>query len=59
MVKLIMGLDGSGKTKTLIDLVRAAIDQERGDVVCIEKSKHLTYDIPYQAPLTPPHIRRG
>ena len=35
MVKLIMGLDGSGKTKTLIDLVRAAIDQERGDVVCI------------------------
>ena len=51
MVKLIMGLDGSGKTKTLIDLVRAAIDQERGDVVCIEKSKHLTYDIPYQARL--------
>ncbi len=51
MVKLIMGLDGSGKTKTLIDLVRTAIDQERGDVVCIEKSKHLTYDIPYQARL--------
>ena len=51
MVKLIMGLSGSGKTKTLIDLVRSAIDQERGDVVCIEKSKHLTYDIPYQARL--------
>ena len=51
MVKLIMGLDGSGKTKTLIDLVRTAIDQERGDVICIEKSKHLTYDIPYQARL--------
>ncbi len=51
MVKLIMGLDGSGKTKTLIDLVRSAIDQERGDVVCIEKSRHLTYDIPYQARL--------
>ena len=51
MVKLIMGLDGSGKTKTLIDLVRNAIDHEQGDVVCIEKSKHLTYDIPYQARL--------
>ena len=51
MVKLIMGLSGSGKTKTLIDLVRLAVDQERGDVVCIEKSKHLTYDIPYQARL--------
>ena len=31
MVKLIMGLDGSGKTKTLIDLVRSAIDHEQGD----------------------------
>ncbi len=51
MVKLIMGLSGSGKTKTLIDLVRSAIDTEHGDVVCIEKSKHLTYDIPYRARL--------
>ena len=51
MVKLIMGLSGSGKTKTLIDLVRQAINEERGDVICIEKSKHLTYDIPYQARL--------
>ena len=51
MVKLIMGLSGSGKTKTLIDLVRAAIDTETGDVVCIEKSKHLTYDIPSRARL--------
>ena len=51
MVKLIMGLSGSGKTKTLIELVRAAIDQEHGDVICIEKSRHLTYDIPYQARL--------
>jgi len=46
-----MGLDGSGKTKTLIDLVRDAIEHEQGDVICIEKSKHLTYDIPYQARL--------
>ena len=51
MVKLIMGLSGSGKTKTLIELVVAAIDRQHGDVICIEKSKHLTYDIPYHARL--------
>lgn len=51
MVKLIMGLSGSGKTKTLIELVQKAVSTEHGDVVCIEKSKHLTYDIPYQARL--------
>ena len=46
-----MGLSGSGKTKTLISLVNEAIAAEQGDVICIEKSKHLTYDIPYQARL--------
>ena len=51
MVKLIMGLSGSGQTKTLISLVSEAIEKEQGNVVCIEKSRHLTYDIPYQARL--------
>ena len=51
MVKLIMGLSGSGKTKTLIDLVCAAIDKQHGDVICIEKDNVLTYDSPYQARL--------
>ena len=51
MVKLIMGLKGSGKTKHLVDLVRAAVNEETGDVVCIEKERKLTYDIPYQARL--------
>ena len=47
MVKLMMGLKGSGKTKQLLDLVRKAVDEEPGDVVCIEKGKKLTYDIPH------------
>ena len=47
MVKLIMGPKGTGKTKTLVDLVRKAVDEENGDVICIEKDKNLTYDIPY------------
>jgi len=51
LVKLIMGLKGSGKTKTLVELVRKAVDEEHGCVVCIEKDKNLTYDIPYTARL--------
>ena len=47
MVKLIMGLKGSGKTKALVDQVRRATEEENGSVVCIEKDKKLTYDIPY------------
>ena len=51
MVKIIMGLKGSGKTKKLVDLVRSAVETANGDVVVIEKDKKLTYDIPYQARL--------
>ena len=51
MVGIIMGLKGSGKTKKLVDLVRAAVAEETGDVVCIEKERKLTFDIPYQARL--------
>ncbi len=51
MVKIIMGLKGSGKTKKLVELVREAVNIGGGDVVCIEKDRKLTYDIPYQARL--------
>ena len=51
MVSILMGLKGSGKTKRLVELVRAAVKEETGDVVCIEKERKLTYDIPYQARL--------
>lgn len=51
MVKLIMGLKGSGKTKALVDLVKKAVEEEHGSVVCIEKDKNLTYDVPYTARL--------
>ena len=46
-----MGLKGSGKTKRLVEMVCAAVALEHGDVVCIEKDKKLTYDIPYRARL--------
>ncbi len=51
MVKLLMGLKGSGKTKKLVDMVCEAIDSDKGDVVVIEKERKLTYDIPYKARL--------
>jgi len=51
MVKIIMGLKGSGKTKQLIDLVTKAVEMENGDVVCIEKGPKLTFDIPHKARL--------
>ncbi len=51
MVHIIMGLKGSGKTKLLVELVRKAAAEEHGDVICIEKDKNLTYDIPYTARL--------
>ena len=51
IVKLIMGLKGSGKTKQLVDLVKKAVEEDKGAVVCIEKDKNLTYDIPYTARL--------
>jgi len=47
MVKIIMGLKGSGKTKQLIDLVNTAVSHETGEVVCIEKGQKLIYDIPH------------
>ena len=51
MLKIIMGLKGSGKTKELVGLVCKAVSEGEGDVIVIEKERKLTYDIPYQARL--------
>lgn len=45
MVKLIMGLKGSGKTKQLIHDINASVKNETGSMVCIEKGTKLRYDI--------------
>jgi len=45
MLKLIIGVKGTGKTKTLINLVNGALEVTKGDVVCIEKGVKLRYDI--------------
>ena len=43
MVKLIMGLKGSGKTKKLIELLNAAIESENGDIIFIPQSNKLDF----------------
>lgn len=51
MIKLFIGSKGSGKTKTLIELVNNATEKSNGSVVCIEKGDKLTHDITYKARL--------
>ena len=45
MVHIIMGPEGSGKTKMLIDAIHQALKEESGSMVCIEKGTKLRYDI--------------
>lgn len=48
MVKVIMGLKGTGKTKQMIDLINKAVDTEHGNVVAIAHDSKLTFDISYK-----------
>ena len=51
MVKLIIGIKGTGKTKTMIKMVDEALARTTGDVVVLEKGEKLRFDIKYQARL--------
>ena len=51
MIKLFIGAKGSGKTKTLIELVNNAAATTNGSVVCIEKGDKLRFDITSKARL--------
>ena len=51
MIKLIVGTMGSGKTKTMIDLINEATKTATGNVVVIEKSMQLTTSINHAARL--------
>ena len=51
MLKVIIGVKGTGKTKALIALVNEAVEKSHGDVVCIEKGVKLRYDVKYRARL--------
>ena len=51
MLKLIIGVKGTDKTKTLISMVNEAVDKSDGTVVCIEKGVGLRFDVKYTARL--------
>ncbi len=51
MLKLIIGVKGTGKTKTLISMVNDAVEKSEGTVVCIEKGVGLRFDVKYTARL--------
>ena len=45
MLKLMIGVKGTGKTKTLIEKVHATAEVSKGDVVCIEKGTNLRFNV--------------
>ncbi len=51
LTKLIVGLKGTGKTKTLIEMVNSATSSSNGAVVCLEKGDKLRFDVTYKARL--------
>ncbi|MEG1407858.1 MAG: hypothetical protein RSD23_08355 [Ruthenibacterium sp.] len=51
MISLIVGGKGSGKTKRMIDQINESAKTTPGNIVCIEKSMKLTYDIDHAARL--------
>ena len=51
MISIILGHKGAGKTKRLISCVNEAVENSKGNVVCIEKETKLTYDVNYRARL--------
>ena len=48
MVRVIMGQKGTGKTKLMIDMINAAVDNEHGNVVAIAHNSKLNYKISYK-----------
>ncbi len=51
MLKLIVGLKGTGKTKNLINLANSAVAASNGSVICIEKGDKLNFDISHKVRL--------
>ncbi len=51
MIKLLTGVKGTGKTKTLIASVNKALEESKGYVVCLEKGTALRSSINYKVRL--------
>lgn len=51
MMKIIVGVKGTGKTKVLIEMINSALDSSKGSVVCIEKGVNLRLTLNYNCRL--------
>jgi hypothetical protein len=51
MIQLIVGSRGSGKTKQMVNMINEAVKTTSGNIVCIEKSMKLTYDLDHKCRL--------
>ena len=51
MVNIMMGPEGSGKTKQLIGALNQAVQRESGSIVCIEKGDTLRFDVNHKVRL--------
>ena len=51
MVNIMMGPEGSGKTKQLIAAINKALQKESGSMVCIEKGQTLRFDVDHRVRL--------
>ena len=51
MIKLIFGHKGSGKTKSMIDMINEEVKQTKGQLICVEKNMKLTYTIDHSVRL--------
>nr|WP_298572933.1 hypothetical protein [uncultured Mogibacterium sp.] len=48
MVKLLVGHKGKGKTKKMIELANASVEETKGSTVFINKNSRLIYDLDYK-----------
>ena len=51
MVNIMMGPEGSGKTKQLIGALNQAVQKESGSIVCMEKGNTLRFDVDHRVRL--------
>lgn len=51
MIKLVIGKKGSGKTKTMLDAIAQAVQDENGNVVFVCNSNRHMLEVPYEVRL--------
>ena len=48
MIQVIHGKKGSGKTKKILDMANAAVDQYKGDVIFVDDDNRYMFDLKHQ-----------